>query len=88
MNRREPAYPVIDDNPLLSAMISLNVAYAEEAQGACEQALRNFETVLSAPAATVAAQRGLPGYGPLPRAIRRPGGGSRSLRPCPDRSGG
>ena len=40
------------DNPLLSAMISLNVAYAEEAQGACEQALRNFETVLSAPTAT------------------------------------
>jgi tetratricopeptide (TPR) repeat protein len=37
---------------LMGAMISLNMAYAEEAQGACEQALRNFETVLTAPAAT------------------------------------
>jgi predicted negative regulator of RcsB-dependent stress response len=37
---------------LMDAMISLNMAYAEEAQGACEQALRNFETVLKAPAAT------------------------------------
>ena len=40
------------DNALMSAMISLNVAYAEEAQGACEQALQNFESVLNAPAAT------------------------------------
>ena len=40
------------DNALMSAMISLNVAYAEEAQGACEQALQNFEAVLNAPAAT------------------------------------
>ena len=41
-----------DENPLLSALISLNVAYAEEAQGACEQALGNFASVLNAPAAT------------------------------------
>ena len=40
------------DNALMSAMISLNVAYAEEAQGSCEQALQNFESVLNAPAAT------------------------------------
>lgn len=40
------------DNALMSAMILLNVAYAEEAQGACEQALQNFESVLDAPAAT------------------------------------
>ena len=40
------------ENALIGAMISLNVAYAEEAQGACEQALRNFESVLNAPAAT------------------------------------
>ena len=40
------------ENALIGAMISLNVAYAEEARGACEQALQNFETVLNAPAAT------------------------------------
>ena len=40
------------DNALMSAMISLNVAYAEEAQGACERALQNFESVLNATAAT------------------------------------
>lgn len=39
------------DNALMGAMIALNVAYAEEAQGACEQALQNFESVLNAPAA-------------------------------------
>ena len=37
---------------LMGAMLSLNMAYAEEAQGACEQALANFETALNAPAAT------------------------------------
>ena len=39
------------ENALIGAMISLNVGYAEEAQGACEQALKNFESVLNAPAA-------------------------------------
>ena len=40
------------ENALMGAMIALNIAYAEEAQGACEQALRNFEAVLTAPVAT------------------------------------
>ena len=39
-------------NTLIGAMIALNSAYAEEAQGACERALGNFETVLEAPTAT------------------------------------
>lgn len=37
---------------LMSALISLNTAYAAEAQGACEQALQNFESVLQASTAT------------------------------------
>ena len=40
------------ENALMGAMIALNIAYAEEAQGACEQALGNFEAVLTAPVAT------------------------------------
>ena len=39
------------ESALMGAMIALNIAYAEEAQGVCEQALGNFETVLKAPAA-------------------------------------
>ena len=40
------------ENALMGAMIALNIAYAEEAQGACEQALGHFEAVLTAPVAT------------------------------------
>ena len=36
---------------LMRALISLNMAYAEEAQGACARALENFQTVLQAPTA-------------------------------------
>ena len=36
---------------LMRALISLNMAYAEEAQGACARALENFQTVLQAPMA-------------------------------------
>lgn len=44
--------PADNQQTLMGAMISLNMAYAGEALGACEQALQNFETVLNAPAAT------------------------------------
>lgn len=37
---------------LIRALISLNMAYAEEAQGACARALVNFQAVLQAPTAT------------------------------------
>ena len=37
---------------LMHALISLNMAYAEEAQGACARALENFQAVLQAPTAT------------------------------------
>ena len=36
---------------LMRALISLNMAYAEEAQGACPQALEDFEAVLQVPTA-------------------------------------
>ena len=41
-----------DQSGLMHALISLNIAYAEEAQGACAQALENFEVVVQAPTAT------------------------------------
>lgn len=41
-----------DPSGLMHVLISLNVAYAEEAQGACAQALENFEAVVQAPTAT------------------------------------
>ena len=37
---------------LMGALLALNMAYAEEAQGACARALGNFEIVLQAPTAT------------------------------------
>ena len=37
---------------LIRALISLNMAYAEEAQGACARALDNFQAVLQVPTAT------------------------------------
>ena len=37
---------------LMRALVSLNMAYAEEAQGACAQALEDFEAVLQTPTAT------------------------------------
>ena len=37
---------------LMRGLITLNRAYAEEAQGACTQALENFEAVVQAPATT------------------------------------
>ncbi len=37
---------------LMQALIALNMAYAEEAQGACARALENFEAVVQAPTAT------------------------------------
>ena len=40
-----------DQSGLMHALISLNIAYAEEAQGACAQALEDFEAVVQAPAA-------------------------------------
>ena len=41
-----------DPSGLMHALISLNIAYAEEAQGACAQALEHFEAVVQAPTAT------------------------------------
>lgn len=38
-----------DQSDLMHILISLNIAYAEEAQGACAQALENFEAVVQAP---------------------------------------
>ena len=37
---------------VMRTLIALNMAYAEEAQGACAQALENFEAVVQAPTAT------------------------------------
>lgn len=41
-----------EQSGVMHVLISLNLAYAEEAQGACAQALENFEAVVQAPAAT------------------------------------
>ena len=41
-----------NQSALIRTLISLNMAYAEEAQGACTRALENFQTVLQAPTAT------------------------------------
>lgn len=41
-----------DQSGLMHALISLSIAYAEEAQGACAQALEHFEAVVQAPMAT------------------------------------
>lgn len=41
-----------NQSTLMDALISLNMAYAEEAQEACVQALKNFQAVLQAPTAT------------------------------------
>ena len=41
-----------NQSALMRALISLNMAYAEEAQGACARALENFQAVLQAPTAT------------------------------------